>query len=151
MVRQVQTCDSRVIFRSQRGIRKRASTPDHYVASALKQTTYSRRAAPTILVSQPSGYSRESFFYMSPSVCVDFAASRSSKQVPIRGTDHRRLLENCRVTRKEDCRSELQFLHEVELGDSTEHVNRLVDFGEAPEGGLLSLTLRVPGKIRWFS
>ena len=68
--------------------------------------------------------------------------------MPIRAADHRRLQEKCRVTRKEDGRSKLEVLHEAELGNSTEHVNRLVDFAEAPEGGLLSLTLRVPGKIR---
>ena len=50
------------------------------------------------------------------------------------------------MTRKEDSRSKLQVLHEVEIGNSTEHVNRLVDFGEAQEGGLLRLTLRVPRK-----
>ena len=51
--------------------------------------------------------------------------------------------EKRRATRREDGRSELQVLHEVELGDSGEHVDRLVDFGEAPEGGLLSLRRRV--------
>ena len=35
-----------------------------------------------------------------------------------------------------------KFLHKVELGDSREHVNRLVDFGEAPEGGFPSWNLR---------
>ena len=35
-----------------------------------------------------------------------------------------------------------KFLHKVELGDSREHVNRLVDFGEAPAGGFPSWNLR---------
>ena len=52
------------------------------------------------------------------------------------------------VTRREDGRSELQVLHKVELGDSREHVNRLVDVGEAPEGGFPSWSLRARDVLR---
>ena len=78
---------------------------------------------------------------------MDFAASRSAKQVPIHEIDHRRLRENRRATRREYGRSELQVLHEVELANSAEHADRLVDFREAPEGLLLSLRRRVTRRV----
>ena len=55
------------------------------------------------------------------------------------------------VTRREDGRSELQVLHKVGLGDSREHVNRLVDFGEAPEGGFPRWSLRYIKKVFFSS
>ena len=72
-----------------------------------------------------------------------------SIRVPISGTDHRRLRENFACDkRREDGRSELQVLHKAELGDTREHVNRLVDFGEAPEGGFPSWSLRARDVLR---
>ena len=108
-----------------------------YEAGVLHESQY---FAPTQLPQQGKTErtvaNRKIWFFI---LCSMFFSGDALSRAPTRPLY--RLRENY-TTKVKDGRSELQVLHNVELGDSREHVNRLLDFGKAPEGGFPRWSLR---------